>query len=110
MRHRSTTLLPVSALPAPLAGCGDDGGAAGRGADCSPDGCTVIFDRAADAASEVSVLGVDARLVAVRDGTVDVEVAGRQASLAVGTTTRVHGSTVGVVSVDDDEVVVSVTR
>lgn len=54
---------------------------------------------------------MDARLAAVRDGTVDVEVAGRQASLAVGTTTRVQGCTAGVVGVDDDdEVVVSVTR
>lgn len=46
----------------------------------------------------------------VQDGTVDLEVAGQQVSLAVGTTSQVQGFTVGVVSVDDADVVVSVTR
>lgn len=103
-------MLTATALLVLLAACGGADESDGSGADCSLDGCTVTFDRGDGASTGVSVLGVEARLVAVRDGTVDVEVAGQQASLAVGTTTQVQGFTVGVVSVDDAAVVVSVTR
>lgn len=91
-----------------LTACGGGGEQGGSSTDCTLDGCTITFERSG--AAEVSVLGVEARLVGVQDGTVDVEVAGQQVSMAVGTTTEVQGFTIGVVSVDDAEVVVSVSR
>jgi len=56
------------------------------------------------------VLGVEARLAGVNDGSVDLEVAGQDVSLAVGTSTEVGGFTVSVDEVTDTEVVVSLTR
>lgn len=110
MTRPRARLLLATALLGLVAACG--GGDGGSGADCSLDGCTVTFarDDVPGGAAQVSVLGVEARLVGVQDGTVDVEVAGQQVALAVGTTQQVQGFTVGVVSVDDAEVVVSLTR
>ena len=103
--HRSRVLLPLAALV--LTACGSGGGESST--DCSLDGCTVTFPRG-EGAAEVSVLGVQARLDGVEDGTADLTVAGQDVSLAVGTSTEVGGLTVGVDSVSDTEVVVRLTR
>lgn len=112
MRDHRPRLLLATALLGLVAACGGGGGESGSSADCSLDGCTVTFARAdvPGGTAEVSVLGVQARLVGVQDGTVDLEVAGQQVSVPVGTTTQVQGFTVGVESVDESAVVVGVTR
>ncbi|WP_432511990.1 hypothetical protein [Kineococcus sp. SYSU DK001] len=100
--------LPALLLAAALlTGCASDGSSAAT--DCTLDGCTITYPRTQGDAT-VSVLGVEARLVGVGDGTVDLEVAGQDLSLAVGTSAEVGGLTVEVVGVDDGEVVVSVRR
>ncbi|WP_432544531.1 hypothetical protein [Kineococcus sp. SYSU DK002] len=103
MRSVPALLLAVAVLT----GCasGDSSGAT----DCTLDGCTITYPRSQDDAA-VSVLGVEARLAGVGDGTVDLEVAGQDVSLAVGTSAEVGGLTVEAVSVTDSEVVVSVRR
>jgi len=56
----------------------------------------------------VSVLGVQARLVGVQDGTAELEVAGQRVTVPVGGQTEAGGVTVGVERVTDKEVVVRV--
>jgi hypothetical protein len=85
-----------------VTGCG--GG--GSNVDCGLDGCTVTFPRSGDAA--VSVLGVEARLVGVQDGTAQLDVAGQQVTVPVGGQTEAGGFTVAVEQVTDTEVVVRV--
>ena len=85
-----------------VAGCG--GG--GSQTQCGLDGCTVTFPRSGEAA--VSVLGVDARLLGVQDGTAQLEVAGQQITVPVGGETEVAGFRVAVDQVTDTEVVVRV--
>ncbi len=85
-----------------VTGCG--GG--GSQTDCGLDGCTVTFPRSGEAA--VSVLGVEARLVGVQDGTAELEVAGQRVSVPVGGETQAGGFTVAVEQVTDTEVVVRV--
>ena len=63
-----------------------------------------------EGSAEVSVLGVEARLEGVSDGSADLSVAGQDVSLAVGTSTEVGGFTVAVDSVSETEVVVRLTR
>lgn len=104
--HRTRIVLPLAALA--LAAC-TSGGDSTSSTDCSLDGCTVTFPRG-EGSAEVSVLGVEARLDGVGDGTADLTVAGQDVSLAVGTSTEVGGLTVGVDSVSDTEVVVRITR
>lgn len=94
--------MPVLAALVFVAGCG--GG--GSQVDCGLDGCTVTFPRSGDVA--VSVLGVDARLVGVQDGTAQLEVAGQQITVPVGGESEVAGFVVGVEEVTDAEVVVRV--
>jgi hypothetical protein len=85
-----------------VAGCAT----AGTQTDCGLDGCTVTFPRSGD--TSVSVLGVQARLVGVQDGTAELEVAGQRVTVPVGGQTQAGGFTVGVERVTDKEVVVRV--
>jgi hypothetical protein len=85
-----------------VAGCAT----AGTQTNCGLDGCTVTFPRSGD--TSVSVLGVQARLVGVQDGTAELEVAGQRVTFPVGGQTQAGGFTVGVERVTDKEVVVRV--
>jgi len=85
-----------------VAGCAT----AGTQTNCGLDGCTVTFPRSGD--TSVSVLGVQARLVGVQDGTAELEVAGQRVTVPVGGQTDAGGFTVGVERVTDKEVVVRV--
>ena len=85
-----------------VAGCAT----AGTQTNCGLDGCTVTFPRSGD--TSVSVLGVQARLVGVQDGTAELEVAGQRVTVPVGGQTQAGGFTVGVERVTDKEVVVRV--
>jgi len=85
-----------------VAGCAT----AGTQTNCGLDGCTVTFPRSGD--TSVSVLGVQARLVGVQDGTAELEVAGQRVTVPVGGQTEAGGVTVGVERVTDKEVVVRV--
>jgi hypothetical protein len=103
LRSRVVPLLAALALTA----CG--GADSASSTDCSLDGCTITFPRGEDSA-QVSVLGVEARLDSVSDGSANLTVAGQGVSLDVGSSTEVAGFTVGVQSVTDTEVVATVTR
>ena len=85
-----------------VAGCAT----AGTQTNCGLDGCTVTFPRSGD--TSVSVLGVEARLVGVQNGTAQVVVAGQQVTVPVGGQADAGGFTVGVERVTDKEVVVRV--
>jgi hypothetical protein len=102
IRRAVLSVMPVLAALALVAGCGGQGSQV----DCGLDGCTVTFPRSGDVA--VSVLGVDARLVGVQDGTAQLEVAGQQVTVPVGGETQAGGFTVGVEQVTDTEVIVRV--
>jgi hypothetical protein len=56
----------------------------------------------------VSVLGIEARLVGVQNGTAQLQVAGQTITVPVGGEANADGFTVGVESVTDSEVVVRV--
>jgi hypothetical protein len=94
----------VAALAATfvIAGCAT----AGTQTNCGLDGCTVTFPRSGD--TSVSVLGVQARLVGVQNGTAELLVAGQRVTVPVGGQTEAGGFTVGVERVTDEEVVVRV--
>ena len=94
----------VAALAAAflVAGCAT----AGTQTNCGLDGCTVTFPRSGD--TSVSVLGVQARLVGVQNGTAELDVAGQRVTVPVGGQTEAAGFTVGVERVTDEEVVVRV--
>ncbi|MGH3586085.1 MAG: hypothetical protein ACRDQ0_07145 [Pseudonocardia sp.] len=96
------TVVSVFAALAFVAGCGGSGSQT----DCGLDGCTVTFPRSGEAT--VSVLGIDARLVGVQEGTAQLEVAGQQISVPVGGETEAAGFMVGVEQVTDTEVIVRV--
>jgi hypothetical protein len=96
------SFVSVFAALAFVAGCG--GG--GSQTDCGLDGCTITFPRSGDAA--VSVLGIEARLVGVQNGTAELEVAGQQITVPVGGETEAGGFLVGVEQVTDTEVIVRV--
>ena len=78
----------------------------GSQTQCGIDGCTVTFPRSGDAS--VSVLGVDARLLGVQNGTADIEVAGQRLAVPVGGETSAQGFTVGVQEVTATAVVVRI--
>jgi hypothetical protein len=82
------------------------GGGSGSRTDCGLSGCTITFPRSGDAA--VSVLGVEARLAGVQNGTAELEVAGQRITVPVGGETQAGGFTVGVEQVTDTEVIVRV--
>jgi hypothetical protein len=102
MSRRLLTGLAAAVLTVGLAGCG--GGSSST--DCGLDGCTVTFPRSGDVV--VSVLGVEARLVGVQEGTAQLEVAGQQITVPVGGETEAGGFMVRVDRVTDSEVVVRV--
>ena len=85
-----------------VAGCATGG----TQTNCGLDGCTATFPRSGD--TSVSVLGVQARLVGMQDGTAELEVAGQRVTVPVGGQTEAGGVTVGVERVTDKEVVVRV--
>ena len=85
-----------------VAGCG--GG--GSRTDCGLDGCIITFPRSGDTA--VSVLGVEARLVGVQNGTARIEVASQTITVPVGGEASTEGFTVRVEGVTESEVVVRI--
>lgn len=101
-RRAVLSVMSVIAALVLVTGCG--GG--DSKVDCGLDGCTVTFPRSGD--TVVSVLGIEARLVGVQDGTAQLEVAGQQITVPVGGQTEAGGFTVGVEQVTDTEVVVRV--
>jgi hypothetical protein len=102
VHRRLALVLTAFALTFGLAACG--GG--GSQTNCGLDGCTITFARSGG--TEVSVLGVNARLVGVTDGAAQLEVAGHQITVPVGGQTDAGGFTVGVERVTDTEVVVRI--
>jgi hypothetical protein len=102
VHRRLAVVLTSVVLAFGLAACG--GG--GSQTNCGLDGCTITFARSGG--TEVSVLGVNARLVGVADGAAQVEVAGHQITVPVGGETNAGGFTVGVERVTDTEVVVRI--
>ena len=102
IRRGALSVMSVIAALVLVAGCGGEGSKV----DCGLDGCTVTFPRSGDVV--VSVLGVDARLVGVQDGTAQLEVAGQQITVPVGGETEAAGFTVGVDRVTETEVMVRV--
>lgn len=85
-----------------VGGCG----AGGSHTNCGVDGCTITFPRSGD--TSVSVLGVQARLVGVQNGTAELAVAGQTVTMPVGGETQAGRFTVGVEQVTDQKVVVRV--
>ena len=86
-----------------LVGCG--GG--GSNTSCGLNGCTVTFSRSGG--SEVSVLGVTARLVSVEGGVAQVQVAGQTVTVPVGGQTEAGGLIVRVEQITDTEVVLRIS-
>ena len=102
IRRAVLSVMSVLAALVLVAGCGSGS----SNVDCGLDGCTVTFPRSGDVV--VSVLGVEARLVGVQNGTAQLEVAGQQITVPVGGQTEAGGFTVGVEQVTDTEVIVRV--
>ena len=104
-RLRRGTVVAVLALVlagGSLAGCGGGGNTS-----CGTDGCTVTFARSGS--SEVSVLGVSARLVRVDADIAQIEVAGQTVMVPVGGQTEVGGLVVRVQEVTDQQVIVRIS-
>jgi hypothetical protein len=104
-RLRRGTVVAVLALViagGSLAGCGGGGNTS-----CGTDGCTVTFARSGS--SEVSVLGVSARLVRVDADVAQIEVAGQTVMVPVGGQTEVGGLVVRVQEVTDQQVIVRIS-
>lgn len=106
IRYRFAGLVAALALgTAVLAGCDSQG----ANTDCGLDQCTVTFDRGVQ--GEVSILGVDAKLVEAQDDRVTLEVAGEQLSLTVGQSAAdVGGMAVTLERVTADQAVVKISR
>jgi hypothetical protein len=102
IRRAALSAMSVLTALVLVAGCGG----AGSQTECGLDGCTITFPRSGDAA--VSVLGVEARLIGVQDGTAELEVAGQTVTVPVGGETQAGAFTVGVERVTDTEVIVRV--
>jgi hypothetical protein len=95
-------VLVVPLVASLIGGCG----AGGSNTNCGVDGCPITFPRSGD--TSVSVLGVQARLVGVQNGTAELAVAGQTVTVPVGGETQAGGFTVGVEQVTDQKVVVRV--
>jgi hypothetical protein len=102
IRRAALSAMSVLTALVLVAGCGG----AGSQTECGLDGCTITFPRSGDVA--VSVLGVEARLIGVQDGTAELEVAGQSVTVPVGGETQAGAFTVGVERVTDTEVIVRV--
>lgn len=89
-----------------LAGCSGDG----VSTDCGLDGCVVTFKRGVEASA--SLLGVEARLVAVDGDTITVEIAGERVTLTHGQQqgAEVAGLSVTLESLTDSEVALRIGR
>ncbi|WP_432573981.1 hypothetical protein [Kineococcus sp. SYSU DK005] len=107
LARRAATALTCLALAAGAAAC-SAGTEGGTRAECTLDGCTVTFPRTGQ--PEVSVLGVQARLLEAGDDSVRLEVAGQEVSLDVGTEAQVAGFTAGLDRLTDTEAVVVLRR
>ncbi|NMH93848.1 hypothetical protein HF519_20180 [Pseudonocardia bannensis] len=83
-------------------------GGQGTDTNCSIDGCTVTFQRTGN--SEISVLGIKARLIGVDGGVARLEVAGQTVTVPVGGEAAADGFTVRVEEVTDAAVVVRISR
>ncbi len=95
-------LLALAVAVGALTGCGG-----GSNTSCGLDGCRVTFARSGP--SEVSVLGVSARLVRVDADVAQVEVAGQTVTVPVGGQTEVGGLIVRVEQITDTQVVVRIS-
>ncbi|MGH3913549.1 MAG: hypothetical protein ACRDTC_09075 [Pseudonocardiaceae bacterium] len=104
LRRPTAALLTVLALA--LGGATACGGQNSQ-TDCSLDGCTVTFPRTGS--SEVSLLGVKAKLLGVEGDNARLEVAGQGVTLPVGGEAAAEGFTVRVERVTDADVVVRIT-
>lgn len=96
------SVLSILTAAVLVAGCGGQGSQT----DCGLDGCTITFPRGGE--TSVSVLGIEAQLVGVQNGTAQLQVAGQTVTVPVGGEANADGFTVGVESVTDSEVVVRV--
>ena len=100
-RGTAVTVLALVLAGGALAGCG------GGNTSCGVDGCTITFPRSGTA--EVSVLGVNAKLVRVDADIAQVEIAGQTVTVPVGGQTEVAGFVVRVEEITDQQVVVRVS-
>ena len=105
--RRAATALTCLALAAGVASCSGST-ESGTQAECTLDSCTLTFPR--EGQPEVSVLGVEAKLLEAGGDSVRLEVAGQEVSLAVGTETQVGGFTAGLERLTDTEAVVVLKR
>lgn len=96
-------MVALTIVLAAVTACGGQGTAT----NCTLTGCTVTFQRSGP--SEVSVLGITARLVGVDAGQATIQVAGQTISVPVGGQAAADGFTVGVQSVTDTQVVVLIS-
>ncbi|WP_067467635.1 hypothetical protein [Nocardia amamiensis] len=79
----------------------------GTKTDCAVSGCTVTFARGVDA--KASILGIEAKLIAVNGNLVTLSVAGQEITVPVGETQSTDGRTVTVQEVTNDKVVVKLS-
>lgn len=99
--RRIAAAIAIAVLSAgPLAACSSDN------VDCNLNACTVSFDRGVDA--EASVLGVDVKLVGVENGTVKIDIGGKEVSVPVDGETQAEGFDIKVEEVTQDKVVVRI--
>lgn len=87
------------------AGCG--GESSGTRTTCSVSACTVAFDRGVDA--RASILGVEAKLIGVKNDRATLEVAGQRLTVPAGGQAEAEGVNVTVQKITKKQVVVKVT-
>ncbi|MGH4025748.1 MAG: hypothetical protein ACRDRV_14325 [Pseudonocardiaceae bacterium] len=104
LRQLTVTLFAVLGLVLGTTACG---GGEGSQTNCSLSGCTVTFQRSGP--SEVSVLGIKAKLAGVEGDNVTLEVAGQTVTVPVGGEASANGFTVRIERVTDTEVVALIT-
>lgn len=88
-----------------LTGCTASG--PGSSTQCELSGCTVTFDRGVDATA--SVLGIEAKLVAVNGNLVTLSVAGQEVTVPVGEAQSSEGRVITVQKVTEEQVVVEIS-